>query len=91
MCALTRQLLIPLSDLLSLSIQCCACHNTVSVDLRTEPCAVAFCPVCRYDYPPPLRLRLLLLGDYLLTLSDCKECSLSFRFPAPPPLADRRD
>jgi hypothetical protein len=89
MCALVRELVIPVSDLHRLAVECGTCHTVVTVDLGSAPAIIAFCSVCRHDYSPDIKQRLSALREILDALATTKECAFSFRVA--PPLDHPRD
>jgi PHP family Zn ribbon phosphoesterase len=88
MCALIRDLTVPIEDLRRLSIECCACHTVMTLDLAGKmQTTVSFCPACRREFQPAIKDRVRALADLLDALSDSKECAFAFRVAPPPEVA----
>lgn len=81
MCAVVHELSIPLHELTRVLIACPKCAASVTAEVKD--CAnVAACPVCHYEFRPPLLQALRELAAALAFLVK-SEALVSFRI-APP-------
>ncbi len=92
MCALLRELIIPVADLDRIAVECgrCGSVTTLSLGLRAPDNsgrqvlpAVASCPVCQRDFDGRLKQALRDLAGLLSYMGGLPEQAISFRVPPP--------
>jgi hypothetical protein len=93
MCALLRELIVPVGDLHRLAIECGQCKAVTVLDFTTRikdevghlllP-VVTHCCVCHRDFDPGLKDRIRALGNLLDWMAALDGQTISFRVPPPP-------
>jgi hypothetical protein len=81
MCALIRELAIPLEDLTRLAIDCPQCRSTMIVNLSAEV-PLRFCSVCSLDFNDAERQSFRALAT---AIDHMKMGRHKFSFRVPPP------
>jgi hypothetical protein len=91
MCALLRELVVPVADLHRLAVKCDQCKTVTTLDFTTriqtrEGLAVpglTECPVCHHSFNAGLKDRIQTLGTILEWMRDLGPETVSFRVPPP--------
>lgn len=93
MCALLRELVVPVADLDRIAVECGRCKSatTLGLGLRIKDetgrqilPAVTACSVCGRDFDPRLKQALRDLAALLSYLGSLPDEAVSFRVPPPP-------
>jgi uncharacterized CHY-type Zn-finger protein len=75
-----KEIIIPFSDLRTVSVECGDCHALITLDIEREH-DVTQCAACNREYEPAVKNTLDRLHTLYLQMKDAKH-KFSFRIPA---------